>query len=136
VKTAKLSLALTLAAAVVAATWGIQSAKAQAPGFTRVELQRRDTSIQGREAVTARAEFIPGGAVGKHTHPGEEIGYVLEGSLQLEVAGAEPVVLKAGDTFFVPAGTVHAGKNVGTGPAKILSTYVVEKGKPLATLVK
>ena len=87
-------------------------------------------------AVVARAEFAPGAAAGKHTHPGEELGYVLEGTLLLEVTGKPPVTLKAGDVFFVPAGVVHDSKNVGTGPAKVLATYVVEKGKPVATPVK
>jgi quercetin dioxygenase-like cupin family protein len=116
--------------------WGIQSLHAQQPGFTRVELQRHDLSTPGRETVQVRAEFNPGAAVGKHTHPGEEVAYVLEGALQLEVEGKPPTTLKAGDTFFVPAGTVHAGKNVGSGPTKVLATYIVEKGKPLATQVK
>jgi quercetin dioxygenase-like cupin family protein len=86
--------------------------------------------------VVARAEFAPGAAAGKHTHPGEELGYILEGSLQLEIDGKPPVTLKAGDVFFVPAGVPHDGRNVGTVPAKVLATYVVEKGKPVASPVK
>ena len=73
----------------------------------------------------------PGAAFGRHTHPGEEIIYVLEGSLEYQVEGKPPVTLKAGDVFFVPAGTVHAARNVGSSPAAELATYVVEKGKPL-----
>jgi quercetin dioxygenase-like cupin family protein len=72
----------------------------------------------------------------KHTHPGEEIIYVLEGSLEYEVQGKAPVGLKAGDVFFIPAGTIHAAKNVGSGNGAELATYVVEKGKPLVVLVK
>ena len=83
-----------------------------------------------------RTEFAPGVAAGKHTHPGEELGYVLEGALVLEIEGQPPVTLKAGDVFFVPAGVVHDGKNVGSGPAKVLATYIVERGKPVATPVK
>jgi len=80
--------------------------------------------------------FAAGAVVPKHTHPGEEVAYILEGQVTIEVEGKPPVVLKAGEAFFVPAGTVHAAKNSGTGPAKVLSTYIVEKGKPLASMVK
>jgi len=133
---------LTLAAASVVAgvigAWGIQTLEAQqqAPAFKRTMLQKHDLSAKGREAVQVLAEFAPGAAAGKHTHPGEEMGYILEGSLMLEVVGQKPLMLKAGDTFFVPAGVVHDGKNVGKGPAKVLATYVIEKGKPIATPVK
>lgn len=109
---------------------------AQQTGFTRTVLQKGDISAPGREAVQVRAEFAPGVAAGKHTHPGEELGYVMEGTLQLEVEGKPPVMLKAGDVFFVEAGRIHDGINVGAGNAKVLATYVVEKGKPLATPVK
>lgn len=77
-----------------------------------------------------------GAAAPKHTHPGEEIAYVLEGELVLEVEGKQPMKLKAGDTFFIPAGQVHTGKNPGKNPAVVLSTYILEKAKPLATMVK
>jgi len=106
---------------------------AQQPGFTRKMMQDHDVSTTDRHAVQVVAEFTPGGAAGKHTHPGEEFGYVLEGTLELQVTGQPPRTLKAGDVFFVPAGVVHDGKNVGTGPLKVLATYVVEKGKPAAT---
>ena len=123
------------AAAVLAAVWA-GSLMAQQAGFKRFELQRHDLSAQGREVVQARAEFDPGAAIGQHTHPGEEIGYVLEGTLELEVAGKPSMTLKAGEAFFVPPETIHAAKNVGKGQAKVLATYFVEKGKPLATMVK
>ena len=82
----------------------------------------------------ARVEFAPGASFPRHTHPGEEIIYVLTGTLEYEVAG-KPVTLKGGDVLFVPAGTVHAARNVGTTPAAELATYVLEKGKPLTTLI-
>ena len=123
-------------AIALAGTWAIQSLYAQQPGFNRVELQRHDLSTPGRETVQVRAEFSPGGTVGKHTHPGEEVGYVLEGTVELEMEGKPRTTLKAGDAFFVPAGTVHAAKNTGSTSAKALVTYIVEKGKPLATPVK
>jgi quercetin dioxygenase-like cupin family protein len=106
---------------------------AQQPGFTRKMLQDQNTSVSDRHAVQALAEFVPGGAAGKHTHPGEELGYVVEGTLQLEIAGEAPRTVKAGEAFFVPAGVVHDGKNIGSGPAKVLATYFVEKGKPVAS---
>jgi quercetin dioxygenase-like cupin family protein len=106
---------------------------AQQAGFTRVALQTQDLSAPGRVAVQARAEFDPGVAAGRHTHPGEELGYVLEGQLELRIDGQAPRIVKAGETFFVPAGLVHDGVNTGSGKAKVLATYVVEKGKPVAT---
>ncbi|HEX7566411.1 MAG TPA: cupin domain-containing protein, partial [Bradyrhizobium sp.] len=73
-------------------------------GTKRTDLQRHDLGTTGREAVQARVDFEPGAAFGKHTHPGEEIIYVLEGSLEYQVEGKPPVTLKAGEVFFVPAG--------------------------------
>ena len=127
------------AAIVVAACaglWGSETLHAQQPGFTRKMLQDQNLSAQGRHAVQVVAEFAPGVAAGKHTHPGEELGYVLEGSLLLEIEGEAPRTLKAGDSFFVPAGKPHDGKNTGSGPAKVLATYIVETGKPVASPVK
>jgi quercetin dioxygenase-like cupin family protein len=130
------TMAVSIALGLVAGTWGIQRADAQAPGFKRVELQKHDLSTAGREALVARGEFQPGAAVPKHTHPGEEIGFILEGEVTVEIEGQPAKSLKAGDTFFIPAGTVHSAKNTGKAQALVLSTYVVEKGKPLATPVK
>ena len=111
-----------------------QPAPARPAGTTRTDLQRHDLSITGHEVLQARVDFAPGASFPRHTHPGEEIIYVLTGTLEYEVAG-KPVTLKAGEVLFVPAGTVHAARNVGTGPAAELATYVLEKGKPLTTLV-
>jgi quercetin dioxygenase-like cupin family protein len=131
-----LAVAAAFGTALLVALWAGGSLRAQQPGFKRVELQRHDLGTPGREVVQVRAEFDVGGAVGKHTHPGEEFGYVLEGELELEIAGKPNARVKAGDSFFVPPETIHAAKNVGKGPTKILATYVVEKGKPVATMVK
>jgi len=109
---------------------------AQQAGFTRKMLQDQNMSVSDRHAVQVVAEFTPGASAGKHTHPGEELGYVLEGTLELQVTGEPPRTLKAGEAFFIPAGVVHDGKNIGSGPAKVLATYVVEKGKPVATPAK
>ena len=108
----------------------------QQSGIKRTELQRHDLSTRGQEAVQMRIDFAAGTAFGKHTHPGEEIIYVIEGLLEYQVEGKPPVTLKAGDVLFVPAGTIHAAKNVGKGNAAELATYIVEKGKPIVVLVK
>jgi len=105
-------------------------------GIKRTDLQRHDLGTTGREAIQVRVDFDPGAAFGKHTHPGEEIIYVLEGSLEYVIEGKPPVTLKAGDVFFVPTGTIHAARNVSGGTAAELATYIVEKGKPVLTLVK
>jgi quercetin dioxygenase-like cupin family protein len=86
--------------------------------------------------VQAHAEFGPGAASGRHTHPGDEILYVLEGELVVEIDGKPTTTLKAGDVSFIPAGVVHQGKNASAGSAKVLATYVLEKGKPVATPAK
>ncbi|WP_167528916.1 cupin domain-containing protein [Bradyrhizobium macuxiense] len=115
----------------------IPSAQAQQPGgIARTDLQRHDLSAPGREAVQVRVDIAPGKAFGQHTHPGEEIIYVLAGTLQYDVDGRPPATLKAGDVLFIPAGTIHAAKNVGNVTASELATYIVEKNKPLLTLVK
>ena len=112
---------------------GIIGVGAQAPAFKRTVLQQGDLSVPGREAVTAVAEFQPGASPGRHTHPGEEVGYVIEGRVNLEQAGKPAVTLNAGQTFLIPAGTIHNATNTGSGTARILATYIVEKGKPLTT---
>jgi quercetin dioxygenase-like cupin family protein len=111
-------------------------AQSQQTGIKRTDLQRHDLSVPGREAIQVRVDIDPGKAFPAHTHFGEEIIYVLEGSLEYDIEGKPPVTLKAGDVLFIPAGTVHAAKNVGTVTASELATYIVEKSKPLVTLVK
>ena len=112
----------------------VDSAMAQQSGIKRTDLQRYDLSAKGREAVQVRIDFEEGKAFGMHSHPGEEIIYVLEGLLEYKVEGKPAVTLKAGDVLFVPAGILHAAKNVGIGNAAELATYIVEKGKPLVVL--
>ena len=119
----------------LAAAGIVAGLSAQQAGFKRTVIQQADLSVPGREATTAIAEFQPGATVGRHTHPGEEVGYVLEGAIVLEQPGKPAVTLGAGKTFFIPAGTVHNATNSGSTPARVLATYIVEKGKPLATTV-
>ena len=111
-------------------------AQAQQVGGKRTDLQRHDLSAPGREVIQVRVDFDPGYVSPRHTHPGEEIIYVLEGTLEYEIAGQPTARVKPGDVLFVPAGAVHAAKNVGSGNGAELATYIVEKGKPLITLVK
>jgi quercetin dioxygenase-like cupin family protein len=125
-------LAIGTLGAVLAA--GLLAA-AQQPGFTRTTIQRGDLSTPGQEVNQAIAEFKPGATVGWHTHPGEEAGYLLEGSFLFEVEGKPPAVLKAGQTFFVASGVPHNATNQGGGRTRVLATYIVEKGKPVATAV-
>jgi quercetin dioxygenase-like cupin family protein len=126
----------TLLMGVALVIAGSGSAQAQQTGSKRTDLQRHDLSAPGREVIQVRVDFDPGYASPKHTHPGEEIIYVLEGTLEYEIGSEPPVRVEPGDVLFVPAGTVHAGKNVGSGTGAEIATYVVEKGKPLITLVK
>src|SRR5947208_5206722 len=111
-------------------------AQAQQPGTKRTDLQRHDLSVPGREVIQVRVDFDPGYVSPKHTHPGEEIIYVIEGTIEYQVEGKPTATYKAGEVLMVPAGTPHAAKNVGNVNAAELATYVVEKGKPLITLVK
>jgi quercetin dioxygenase-like cupin family protein len=113
----------------------MSSIEQQAPGIGRTDLQH-DLSIPGREVVQNRVDISPKAPAFKHKHPGEEIIYVLEGSLEYQVEGKSPTTLEAGEVLFVPAETVHAVKNVGAGNAAELATYVVEKGKPLLVLAE
>lgn len=126
---------VTTAVLIAAGVLTLHALRAQ-EGVKRTDLQRHDLSIPGREVVQVRVDFAPGAAFPRHRHPGEEIINVLEGSLEYEVEGKPPVTLKAGDVLFIPAGTIHAAKNVGSGNAAELATYVLEKGKPPLELVK
>ena len=122
---------VTVAAFVLA---GIAAVGAQQPTFKRTVLQQGDLSVAGREAVTAIAELQPGGgSPGRHSHPGEEVGYVLEGRIVVQLDGKPAVTLNTGQAFLIPAGAIHNATNNGSTPARVLATYIVEKGKPLAT---
>jgi quercetin dioxygenase-like cupin family protein len=134
--TTRMSCAIGVASMLAA----FVSLHAQQPGpqtgFKRTVVQQGDLSTPGREVVQAVAEIQPGGQSGAHTHPGEEVAYILEGTVELEIQGKPAVSKKAGEAFLIPAGTVHNAKNTGKAVAKVLGTYIVEKGKPLATPVK
>ena len=126
-----------MAAAVLIVGSGLALDVAQSQeGVTRTELQRHDLGVPGREMIQTRVDFGPGVVAPKHSHPGEEIVYALAGTLEYQLEGKPPVTLKAGEVLFIPAGTIHAAKNVGSGNAAELATYVVEKGKPLVVLAE
>lgn len=109
-------------------------AMAQQTGIKRTALQRHDLTAAGYEAIQVRVDFEPGKAFGMHSHPGEEIINVLEGTLEYVIEGEKPIVLKAGEVLFIPAGKFHSARNVGKVKAAELATYIVLKGKPLLTL--
>lgn len=111
-------------------------ALAQQPEVKRTDLQRHNLSVTGYETVQARIDFEAHAAFGMHSHPGEEVIYVLEGVLEYEVEGMKSVTLKAGEVLFIPAGKFHAAKNTSNAKASELATYIVEKGKPILEMKK
>jgi quercetin dioxygenase-like cupin family protein len=108
----------------------------QVPGLWRTDLQRQDLTVPELEMVQSRVDIGPEAPLVRHTHPGEEIIYILEGSLEYQLEGQPPKTYNAGEALTVPAGVVHTVRNVGSGNAAELATYVVEKGKPLLTLAE
>src|SRR5260370_40655322 len=119
------------------ALWYAGGASAQQQGAKRTVLTRMDLSgIPGHEGVMGVTELAPGAKEPRHTHPGDIFGYVLEGTITVSMEGKPTATVKQGEVFIVPAGTVHSGENTGKTPVKALVTFVVEKGKPLATPVQ
>jgi len=108
----------------------------QVPGLTRTDLQRHDLSVPGREVIQNRVEIDPDAPAIRHWHPGEEIIYVLEGTLEYEIDGEPTATVSAGEALTVPSEAVHSVRNVGDGNAAELATYVVEKDKPLLNLAR
>jgi quercetin dioxygenase-like cupin family protein len=132
----KTGLIVLLALLMVGSVVVLDVTRAQQTGIKRTDLLRHDLSTPGREVVQVRVDFDPGVAFGRHSHPGEEIAYVLEGTLEYQVDGKPSVTLKAGDVLYIPAGTIHAAKNVGSVNGSELATYIVEKGQPLVEMAK
>jgi quercetin dioxygenase-like cupin family protein len=133
---------LLIAAAGLIAATGLSLPPAQAQdntlgGLKRTEvLSPHDFSVPGREISQSLIEFGPGTAAPRHFHPGEELIHVVEGTLEYDLDGQPPVVVKTGQSLLIPYGVVHGVKNVGNGNAIELGTYIAEKGKPLITLAK
>ena len=127
---------IPVAMLIVASGLALEAALAQQQGVKRTELQRYDLSVPGREVIQVRVDLDPGVTFPQHSHPGEEIIYVLKGVWEYQVEGKGAVRLKAGEVLFIPAGVKHGAKNVGSGKGSELATYIVEKGKPLVVLAK
>jgi quercetin dioxygenase-like cupin family protein len=127
---------VAFAALIVTTGLALHVGQAQQVGARRIDLQRHDLSVTGREVIQTIVELEPGTTAPRHSHPGEEIIYVLEGTWEYTVEGQPPVIVKAGEVLFIPAGTIHSARNVGTGKGAELATYIVEKGKPLVVLSK
>jgi quercetin dioxygenase-like cupin family protein len=102
----------------------------------RTELQREPSSIAGREIVQVLTEIPAGVESGWHTHPGEEVGYIVAGTVRMEIEGRPTLQLLAGQGFLIPPGTPHNAYDVGPEPGRMLSTYIVQMGEPLATFVQ
>ena len=122
----------SLIAVVIAAPVIAVSALAQQSPIKRTPLQTVDYPA-GYTTVSAIAEVAPGNCAGRHTHPGAETTYVMEGAILLKVQGQPDRVVKAGESFQIPPNTPHDGCTVQGEVFKVLATYIVEKGKPLAS---
>jgi quercetin dioxygenase-like cupin family protein len=134
-----------LGVALVTATLGTftglaQAQESKAPaknwqaGLSRTDLVRRDLDVDGREVIQVRVDFDAGVTSPKHSHPGAEIAYVIDGTFEYQLEGQPPVTLKAGDSLYIPAGTAHVAKNIGQGKGSELATYIVKKDTPLVVL--
>lgn len=104
--------------------------------ITRTDLVKSDLHIPGYEAVQVRVDFAHGVTAAAHTHPGEEIAYVIEGTMVYRLEGREPVTLHAGQSLFIPSGVAHSAENAGDGTASELATYIVRKGETIYVPVK
>jgi quercetin dioxygenase-like cupin family protein len=131
-----MSFAASLLLLVAAQAASSAASSTATPGITRTNIQQHDLSIAGREVVQTRVDFAPGAVAPKHRHPGEEIVYVLSGTLEYRVEGQPIQILRTGEALFIPSGAVHSATNVSVEGASELATYVVEKGKPLTEMVK
>ena len=127
---------MAIALLMVGSGLALNVVQAQQVGARRIELHKHDLSALGREVIQVIVELEPGTTAPRHSHPGEEIIYVLEGTWEYTLEGKPPMIVKAGEVLFIPAGTIHSAKIVGTGRGRELATYIVEKGKPLLTVVK
>ncbi|MBA5802809.1 cupin domain-containing protein [Rhizobium changzhiense] len=114
---------------------GAAAAHAEQP-IQRTDLIKNDIDVPGHEVVQVRVDIAPGVLAPNHSHPGEEVAFVLEGTLEYQLEGRQPVTLKAGESLFIPTGVVHSAKNVGSGKASELATYIVRKGAPLVVPAK
>ncbi|MBB3464592.1 quercetin dioxygenase-like cupin family protein [Rhizobium sp. BK377] len=131
----KTTMIMAAGALIIAGGTGLTSVYADQP-IRRTDLVKNDIDVPGHEASQVRVDFGPGAFAPKHHHPGEEIAYVIEGTLEYQLDGRKPVTLKAGQSLFIPTGVAHSARNVGDGKASELATYIVTKGSPLVVPVK
>jgi quercetin dioxygenase-like cupin family protein len=110
-----------------------EPADALAATLKRTEIQRGPLSLPGREMVQVRTEIPVGVASGWHTHPGEEVGYIIAGTVQMEIRDRPTLTLNAGDGFLIPPRVPHNALDLGPDTGMMLSTYIVEIGHPIAT---
>ena len=144
------ALGMAIAATTLAAVTGLAQAQAQevqsatqdAPatkswqtGLHRTDLLHRDLDVAGQEVLQVRVDFEPGVVSPKHSHPGVEVAYVLEGTFEYQLEGQPAVTLKAGDSLYIPAGVAHVAKNTSATTSSELATYIVKKGAPLVKIV-
>jgi quercetin dioxygenase-like cupin family protein len=134
-------LAVLLAAGTSHALAQTAPAPAAAPAAAGGALKRTpvlhaDVTAPGREAAVMRVELAPNGHAGRHTHPGDEISYVVDGEAELLVEGEAPKRIGPGQAFVVKEGRIHDLRNAGSTPVHLIGVYVVDKGKPLATPAK
>src|SRR5687768_5473257 len=147
-----MSVALVALAAVVTSTAGLDGQAAGQPArpdagavargrdelaskLARREVQRSPSSIPGREIVQVETLIPPGVESGWHTHPGEEVGYIIAGQVEMMVQGRATLVLQPGEGFLIPPRTPHNARDLGPETGRMLSTYIVETGQPIATFV-
>ena len=114
----------------------LRSTDQLAARLSRTEVQRGSSSIPGREIVQVLTEIPVGVESGWHFHPGEEVGYIVAGTVEMQIRDAETLTLHAGDGFLIPPRTPHNARDLGPGTGRMLSTYIVEIGEPLATLTE
>ncbi|MGJ7518358.1 cupin domain-containing protein [Pseudomonas baetica] len=103
-------------------------------GLKRTDLIKRDLDVEGQEVIQVIVDFDPGVVSPRHAHPGVEVAHVLSGTFEYELEGQPNVVLKAGESLYIPAGTAHVAKNIGKDKASELATYIVKKDTPLLIL--
>jgi quercetin dioxygenase-like cupin family protein len=133
----KRSLAAIAAGALLVSSTVVQSASQDelAGRLKRRELQRVEASVPGREIVQVLTEIPPGVESGWHIHPGEEVGYIIAGEVEIRIQGRDTIILRAGDSFLIPPRTPHNARDIGPESGVMLSVYIVETGQPLASLV-
>jgi quercetin dioxygenase-like cupin family protein len=119
----------SISGAAILATIAVLGAQQPTAKFT--ELQRHNLTVANGEGVTMVIEIPVGGVSARHSHPGEDFGYVIGGTIVLQIDGSPPLTVKAGETFFTPRGHIHNARNIGKTTARAVDTYIIDKGKPV-----